>query len=156
MPVITVREYNPSNGALLGNISTLNYGRIVAGTHSRVKVLDVAFSEVSDVGNIKLGLISNAGITVNSNPEDLAADGSAANGHFGIESSSNFDSTKAASALTRHFAGVNGSVTAADANNVSVANRTETISDYVYLDVELSSAFVSAGNGAYKIFFDYS
>ena len=122
MPSLTVREYNPESGALLGNISTLNFGRITAGTTSAVKVLDVAFTGLTQVGNIKLGLISTGGLTVNSNPLDLASDGSAGNGHFGIESSASFDASKASSSLTRYFAGRNATSTAADSNNVSIEN----------------------------------
>jgi len=156
MPNLTVREYHAESGALLGNVSTLNFGKITAGTTSRVKVIDVAFSEVSAVGNIKMGLISTGGLTVNIDPQDIAADGSAGNGQFGVESSSEFDSAKASAPLSRHFAGVNTSITASSANNVSVGNRTSTISDYIYLDIEIGSQSVNAGNGAYKIFFDYS
>jgi len=155
-PSITVREYNPESGALLGNISTLNFGRITAGTHSRVKVIDIAFSEITAVGNIKLGLISSGGLTVNANPLSIDADGSASNGHFGIESGSAFNSSKAASPLSRHFAGLNTTVTAANSNNVSIGNRNPSVSDYIYIDIEIGAANVSAGNGAYKIFFDYS
>jgi len=156
MPSITIREYRPDNGALLGNISTLAFGRITAGTTSRVKVIDVAFSDLSAVGNIKIGLISNGGLTVNSNPTDIAADGSAGNGQFGIESSSVFDSAKASSALSRHFAGLNSTSAAGNSNNVSIGNRSSTISDYIYLDIEINSSSIGQGNGAYKIFFDYS
>ena len=156
MPSLTIREYHPDSGALLGNISTLQFGRVTAGVHSQVKVIDIAFSEVTDVGNIKLGLISSAGLTVNSNPTDIADDGSAGNGHFGIESSAVFDSSKAASSLSRHFAGLNTTITAGDSNNVSVGNRSDTISDYIYLDIEVDASSVGAGNGAYKVFFDYS
>ena len=156
MPSLTVREYNAESGALLGNVSTLNFGKITAGTTSRVKVIDVAFSEVSAVGNIKIGLISTGNLTVNIDPQDIAADGSAGNGQFGVESSSEFDSAKASASLSRHFAGINTSVTAADVNNVSIGNRSSSLSDYIYLDIEIGSQNVNAGNGAYKIFFDYS
>lgn len=156
MPTLTVREYNPESGALLGNISTLQFGKISAGTTSRVKVIDIAFSEVTAVGNIKLGLISSGGLTVNTDPQDISPDGSAGNGQFGVESSLEFDSAKASAPLSRHFAGVNASVTAADSYNVSVANRTSTISSFIYLDIEIGSNSVTAGNGAYKIFFDYN
>lgn len=156
MPKLTIREYNPESGASLGNVGVLNFGKITAGTTSRVKVIDVAFSEVSAVGNIKLGLISTGGLTVNVDPQDIATDGSAGNGQFGVESSSEFDSAKASAPLSRHFAGVNTSVTAANANNVSIGNRSSILSDYIYLDIEIGSQSVQAGNGAYKVFFDYS
>ena len=156
MPSLTIREYSPDGGALLSNISTLNFGRITAGTTSATKVIDVAFSEVTNVGNIRLGLISSGGLTVNENPANIAADGSSSTGHFGVESSSVFDSSKASSGLTRHFAGLNTSGTASDSNNVSIGNRTTTISDYIYLDIEMSSTLIGAGNGSYKLFFDYN
>jgi hypothetical protein len=156
MPNLTIREYHPETGALLGNISTLNFGRLTDGTTSVVKVIDIAFTEVSNVGNIKLGLISSGGLTVNSNPTDIASDGTASNGHFGIESSSSFDASKSAVPLSRHFAGLNGSVKSSNSNNVSIGNRTSTISDYIYLDIEIGGTSIGAGNGAYKVFFDYS
>jgi hypothetical protein len=156
MPSITVREYNPESGALLSNVSTLNFGKVTAGTTSKVKVIDIAFTEVTYVGNIKLGLISAGGLIVNSNPSNIASDGSASNGHFGVESTSSFDSSKASEPLSRHFAGLNGDVTDGNSNNVSIDNRTSTLSDYIYLDIEIGSTDIGAGNGAYKIFFDYS
>lgn len=156
MPSLSIREYNPDSGALLGNISTLSFGKVTSGTTSRIKVIDIAFTEITNVGNIKLGLISSGGLTVNTIPTDIAADGSSLNGHFGIESSSIFDSTKSASSLSRHFAGLNTTGTAANSNNVLIDNRTSTISNYIYLDIEMSSTMVGAGNGSYKIFFDYN
>jgi len=156
MPVLTVREYNPSSGAVLGNISTLNFGRITAGTKSSVKVIDIAFSEVSEVGNIKLGLISSGGLTVNSSPADISADGSSSNGNFGIEYSSGFDSAKASGPLSRHFAGLNSSIAAGDSNNVSIPSRSSSISDYIYIDIQVDASSVGASTGAYKIFFDYN
>ena len=155
-PTITVREYNPESGALLGNVSVLNFGRITAGTHSAVKVIDIAFGDVTSVGNIKLGLISSGNLTVNSDPQDIESDGSASNGFFGIEDSTDFSATTASGPLSRHFAGLNATVTAADERNVTIVNRSDTISGYIYIDVEIGSTNVSAGNGAYKVFFDYS
>ena len=156
MPTITVREYHPESGALLGNVSVLSFGRISAGTRSRVKVIDIAFTEITNVGNVKLGLLSSGGLTVNSNPTDIAADGSAGNGHFGIETTAVFDSSKASSPLSRYFAGINSTVTAGDSNNVSIPSRTSTVSNYIYIDIEVDASNVGSGNGAYKIFFDYN
>ena len=155
-PSITVREYNPESGALLGNVSTLAFGRITAGTTSKVKVIDIAFTDVTEVGNIKLGLISAGGLTINSSPTDVASDGSAGNGQFGIESTSEFDSAKASESLSRHFAGLNSDATAGNSNNVAIGNRSNTISDYIYIDIEIDAASAGGINGAYKVFFDYS
>lgn len=148
MATITVRSYHPESGALLGNITTLDFGKITVGSHSRVKVLDIAFEGVSSVGNIKLGLISSGGITV--------ADSSGSNGHFGFAQSSSFSANTTSAPLSDHFTGLNSSGTATDSNNKSVTARTSTLSNYIYLDVELGSTNLSAGNGAYKVFFDYS
>jgi hypothetical protein len=156
MPSLTIREYHPESGALLGNLSVLNFGRITAGTTSAVKVIDIAFTEVTQVGNIKLGLISSGGLTVNSNPTDIASDGSAGNGQFGMESSASFEASKASSPLARHFAGLNTTSTSSNTNNVSVDNRSSTISDYIYLDIEIDASSTDSTNGAYKVFFDYS
>jgi len=156
MPSITIREYNGDSGALLGNISVLNFGRITAGTTSATKVIDVAFTEVTSVGNIKLGLISSGGLTVNSNPSDIGVDGSSGTGNFGVEYSSAFDSSKAAGSLSRHFAGLNTTITSSNTNNVSIPNRSDTLSDYIYLNVQVDASSVGAGNGSYKLFFDYS
>ena len=156
MPVITLREYDAESGALLGNISTLNFGRITAGTTSAVKVIDIAFADVTSVSNVKLGLISSGGLTVNSNPTDITTDGSASNGQFGIESSSTFDSSKASNGLTRFFAGLNGTALAGNSNNVTVGNRSDTLSNYIYISIKVSASNSDSGNGAYKVFFDYS
>jgi len=146
MPSITIREYHPESGALLGNVAILDFGRITSGTHSRVKVLDIAFEDVSSVGNIKLGIISNGGISVTTGEE----------GHFGVLSSPDFSSSVAASPLPTHFSGLNTSGLSSDNNNFNVGNRSSTISDYVYLDIEIGSTNLETGNGAYKVFFDYS
>ena len=146
MPSITIREFHPESGALLGNISNLAFGTITAGTHSRVKVIDIVFTETSAIGNIKVGLIASGGISVVSN----------GTGRFGIANSQDFNSTLAASPLSTHFNGVNTSGTSSDENNQPIDNKTDTISNYVYLDIEIGSTNLSAGNGAYKIFFDYA
>jgi hypothetical protein len=146
MPSITVREYHSESGALLGNVSVLDFGRITGGTHSRVKVVDVAFEDLSSVGNIKLGIVANGGVTVATGSE----------GHFGVTSSPDFSASVASSPLTSHFEGLNTTGTASDENNEDIGNRSSTVSDYVYLDIEIGSSTVNSGNGAYKVFFDYS
>ena len=157
MANITIREYHPDSGALLNNISTLNFGKISSGTHSRVKVIDIVFSDATSVGNLKLGIIANGNIVVNPDPSSQNSDGSTSNGHFGIESTLSFDASKAATLLTRHFPGLNGTAESTSDNNVSVEMRSSTVSYYIYLDIEVSSTdATAAGNGSYKIFFDYA
>lgn len=155
MPSVTIREYNPTTGALIGNITSLSFGRIVAGSTSPVKVIDFAFTGVSSVSNVKVGLLSAGGLSVNPAPEGVTSDGSSSNGKFGIEHSSSFDLVRAKGPLTRHFAGINTSGTAADPNNVTVGARDETTSQFTYLDVELGSNDLGNGGGTYKVFFDF-
>lgn len=155
-PFITVREYSPEDGALLNNVSALSFGKITKGTHSRVKVIDLAFSGVTNVGNIKLGLIADAGQDVNLSLGTIYSDGSSSTGHFGIMSSQDFDASIASQSLTRHFAGVNNDATSTNDYNVSVDARGNNVSDYIYLDVEVGSSLTGTGNGAYKVFFDFS
>ena len=93
---------------------------------------------------------------VNEDPQGINSDGSSSNGHFGIQSSSSFSASTAGSPLTAHFAGSNSGSTADSQYNVSVGNKSSTISNYIYLDIEIGSGNIVAGNGAYKIFFDYS
>ena len=152
----TIREYNPSSGALMGTVSTLSFGKVSAGAHSRVRVFDIAFGSANTVSNLSIGLISNADIVVNPNPGTIYSDGSSQNGHFGIMSSQSFDPTISSQTLTRHYTGLNTTGTAADVNNVLVGMKSSTTSYYIYLDVEVASEATTAGNGAYKLFFDYS
>lgn len=156
MPNIIVREYNPESGILLGNITTLKFGKVISGSHSRVKVIDIAFEGVRSVSNIRLGIISNSGIAVNTDPQNLLPDGTASNGNFGIEHSGAFEQNKTKNPLSRHFAGLNGTASSSDRNNVLVGQRNDNISNYIYLDVRISAGSIGKSNGAYKIFFDYS
>ena len=156
MATISIREYNPNSGSLLGNVSVLSYGKITAGTRSSVKCLDIAFTDITNVSNLKLGLISSGNLTVNSNPTDISPDGSSSNGYFGIETTNAFDASKASGSLTRFFAGLNASITAADTNNVAIPMRAANISNYIYVSVQVDSSSTGAGVGSYKLFFDYN
>lgn len=156
MPNITVREYNPSTGALLGNITNIDFGGVSSGIHSGVKVIDIAFDGVENVGNLKLGIVSNGGLTINNEPSDIAEDGSSSNGRFGIMTSMEFNEVLSSENLSRHFPGINSSVSANNSNNVNIPMRSNNVSAYIYLDIELGSSSISDGNGSYKIFFDFS
>lgn len=155
MASVTIREYNSSTGALVGNVSNLSFGRLVAGSHSPVRVVDFVFTGVSEVSNVKLGLLASGGIIVNPSPEDLSSDGSSSNGRFGIEHSLSLDLTKAQGPMARHFAGTNSSESASDQNNVFVGTRDSVTSQFVYLDIEPATANLGAGAGTYKVFFDF-
>jgi len=155
MASLVTREYNPTNGDFIGNISSLSFGRITSGTHSPIKVIDLAFVGVASVSGVKLGLMSSGGLPVNDGPIDIAEDGSAGNGYFGIVHKVNFDPTISAAPLTRHFAGLNTSGTAGDDKNVEVGIRDDITSQFVYLDLEVVSSFLGSGTGLYKVFFNF-
>lgn len=154
MPTLTVREYNPANGDFIGNISSLSFGRITAGTHAPVKVIDLAFTGVTEVSGVKLGLMSSGGLPVNDDPRDIREDGSAANGFFGVMHTQTFDPMIAAVPMTRHFAGLNTDGTG-DGKNVEVGTKNNTTSQFVYLDLEMPSDFIGSGAGLYKVFFNF-
>lgn len=156
MPSITTREYNPSTGELIGNISSLSFGRIVVGTHSPVKVIDFAFVGMSLVSNIKLGLINSGGISVNNTPgQTHNSDGSVEQGKFGIRHTVNFDLSVASGPLTRHYDTPVSSGLASDPNNILIGIRTDTVSQFVYLDLNLDNTDLGSSAGVYKIFFDF-
>lgn len=154
MPSCTTREYHPTTGALLGNISSLNHGNVVVGSHARVKVIDFAFAGLTAVSNIKIGMTGST-LDINESPEDIQSDGSSGNGRFGVMHSDVFDKTLASSALGRHFAGLNDTGFATHSCNVSIGNRTDTVSQFVYLDMEFGANDVGVVSGTYKIFFDF-
>ena len=154
MPIATIREYHPISGAFLGNVTMFGFGEIEAGTHASVRVFDIAFDGASVINNIKLGLVSSGNVTANEGPTNVTPDGTSSNGHFGIETSSVFIPSKTTVPLTRHFAGVNTDGTSSNIYNVLIGNRSSMVSDFIYLDMEKSSADATASNGAYKLFFD--
>ena len=155
---ITIRQYNPDTGALLSNVNTISFGKIVGGTTSKTAVIDIAFSEVTEVSDISLGLINSGGLTVASNASDTSnnSDGSSTKGYFGIVSSAAFDSSIASNPLTSFFKGINATVTAGDVNNVEIPNRSATLSNYIYLNITPDAASTGSNSGSWKVFFNYS
>ncbi len=154
MANFTIREYNPHNGELLGNVSSLSFGRARTGIHSVVKVFDLVFSDVNSVSNLKIGIVASGDITVNINPGTVYEDGSVENGFFGIEKSAVFDSSRVSQPLVRHFAGINGTQLSDNTNNVLIPMRNSNTSEYIYLDILASRALDGLVNGAYRIFYD--
>ena len=135
-------------------MSSLNFGKVIAGSHTSVKVLDFAFSGVSLVSNVKLGIMSST-LDVNDSPQDVQDDGSASNGRFGIMHTDAFDKSIAGGNVGRHFAGRNESGLAVDPNNVLIGTKSATVSQFVYLDIELGGNDLGTSSGTYKVFFDF-
>lgn len=154
MPSVTVREYNPTTGALIGNVSSLNFGKVVAGSHTAVKVVDFAFSGITSATNIKLGITSST-LDVNDSPVDIQEDGSSSNGRFGVMHTDSFDKELSLSVLGRHVAGLNSTGLSNNPRNVNIGNRTNVVSQFVYLDIEIGANDLGTSSGAYKVFFDF-
>lgn len=153
MPTITFREYNPRTGAFIGNVSSLSFGNMAAGSHSATKVVDIAFTDVVSVDNVKIGVVNDGGITMADDSGDINADGSATNGRIGIEHTTAFVADKT---VARHFAGVNTNGAANNEYNVEVGTRNETTSQFVYLDIQPGTNSEGSGSIVYKVFFDFS
>ena len=153
MAAITTRQYNPINGALIGNISSLSFGNIPVGATSGVRLIDFAFSGVSSVSNVKIGLMSGGNVEINPSPQGVGGDGSAANGNFGIEHSETFVGK---TSLSRFFAGENSTNLSSDANNVAVGTRDSATSQFIWLNVTLGSSNLGDDAGTYRIFFDFT
>ena len=156
MPSITTREYNPTTGAFIGNVSSLPFGRIPVGSHSEVKVFDFAFTGVATVSNVKVGLIDSGSVVANASPSGISADRSSSNGKLGIMHSAAFDLSLAAGPLTRHFAGTNPTASPGSNRNVAIGERSTTVSEFVYMDVELGSNDLGVDAAVYKVFFDFT
>jgi len=150
---IIAREYNATTGAFIGNLTSLSFGNTPVGTHSPVKVIDLAFTGVSMVSNVKIAILST-GLTIADVPSNtINSDGTTASGYFGIAHSSNFISNNV---ISTHFRKVYNSKSI-PTNEVSIGTRdsASVISQYIYLDIQLSNANLGAQGGSYRIFFDY-
>jgi len=141
MPSLTLREYNPTTGEVVGPVDSMSLGRVSAGTHSPVKVYDVAFVGVNRVSSLKVGLVDASGISVP--------------GKFGVWNGDKFDAQKAAGPLTEHFPGLNLTMSANDPNNVEVGMRADDLSNFICIDVEMGVGDYGVVGAVYKFFFDY-
>ena len=155
MPTLTCREYNPTTGSFVGNVTSLSFGNTNVGSHTPVKIVDFAFTGVTSVSDVKLGLLDSGGLSVNDSPEDIGTDGSSANGSFGIMHSSSFDLQTAAGPLTRHFAGLSTGG-AGDSNNVEIGTRGVAVTQFVYLDLELGASDLGDGSALMKVYLDFT
>ncbi len=140
-----LREYNPNTGSLLGNVSNIDFGNISIGQFGWIRVFDIYVPGVSDISNVTLSITSSAPIPVNDAPIDIGPDGSAGNGNFGIEISTDF---LPKSSLVRFFAGLSLPVT--------VGSRGGNVSKYIYLNTKMAVSSAISGTVSYQIAFDYS
>jgi hypothetical protein len=139
------REYNPVTGNLMGIVSGFNFGNISIGEYGNVRVFDVYVPGVSNISNVKLSIVNSPHIPVNDSPTDIGPDGSAGNGNFGIETSSDFIPKNT---LTRFFSGVDAPVV--------VGVRGGNVSKFIYLNIKMATSAAVAGSVGYELFFDHS
>jgi len=139
------REYNPYTGNLLGTITSFDFGNVNVGNFASVRVFDIYVPDVTQIATVKLQITLSPQIIVNEAPIDIAADGSAGNGNFGIETSETFISRNT---LTRFFAGLNQPVT--------VGTRGNNVSKFIYMNIRMALDGASPGTVTYKVSFDHS
>lgn len=139
------REYNPVTGNLLGTVANFDFGNISIGEFGNVRVFDIYVPGVSNISNVKLAITNSPKIPVNESPIDIGPDGSAGNGNFGIETSTDFIPK---STLTRFFSGVDLPVT--------IGSREGNSSRFIYLNIKMALDGAASGSVVYKVYFDYS
>jgi len=145
MATATTREYNPSTGRVIGNISELKFGYVPIGKASVVKVIDLVVEDVSAISNVRLQVVASDNVPVNDSPTGIDSDGSAANGNVGIEHDVDFVPRRS---LSRFFAG--------ETLPVTVGGRSNKVSEYVYLNVKMNATSMGEGRMSYQWVFDVS
>jgi len=104
-------------------------------------VLLLKLPDTKAIGNIRLGLIENGGITFTPTI-------------FGVSTLPYLDTT---TVPKTYFQGVNTDSLADSPYNISVNNKDNISSEYVYININLPrNNFIGAGVLRYKWFFDYS
>lgn len=140
-----VREYNPTTGRLVGNVSSINFGNVNIGEFSAVKVLDIVVSDATLISNVSIEIRNSSTVAVNASPVGIAADGSASNGNFGVETSNSFVPRNT---LSRFFAG--------EGQPVSVGTRNSNTSKFIYLNAKMALSTPKSGTVTYRFYFDVS
>lgn len=118
-----------------------SYGTIAPDKTSKTIIISLNIPYVKAITNIKLGLISTGGIEF-------------ANNLFGINNSIELrdDITP-----DNHFQGVNTNKDSTSPYNVSIPNKDDHTSEYVYLNVKLpQNQIIGEGIIRMKWFFDYA
>jgi len=145
MATAITREYNPSTGRVIGNISELKFGHVPIGKSSAVKVIDLVVDGVAAVSNVRIQVTSSESVPVNDSPTGIGSDGSSANGNLGVEHDPDFIPRRT---LSRFFAGEGAPVT--------VGARGSNISEYVFLNVKMNATSAGSGKISYQWIFDIS
>jgi len=119
----------------------MNYGTIAPGETSKTIVVSLNVPHVKAITNIKIGMVETGGIEFS---DDI----------FGVISSIELrdDITP-----DNHFSGVNSDRSSTSPYNVSIPNKDNTTSEYVYLNVTLPrNQVIGEGIIRYKWWFDFA
>lgn len=142
--LVPVQTSNASDSPTTQNsllAQSLNFGTVAPNQTSKTIILQLNIPYVKAITNIRLGLVSTGGIEF-------------ANNLFGIASSIELrdDITP-----DNHFQGVNSSRDPASPYNISVPNKDNYASQYVYLNVQLPiDQVIGEGICRFKWFFDFA
>lgn len=139
-PIVNTNGSN-SNGTITFNSNSFSYGTIAPGETSETMIVFLNVPYSLSIKNIKVGLTHTGNINF-----DLAK--------FGIESLSYIDYNKIPNV---YFQGVNSSKSINSIYNISIENRSDITSYYVYLNVTLPrNNEIKGGIIKYMWWFDYS
>jgi len=120
---------------------SMTFGSIAPGETSKTIVAQLNIPNVKAITNIKLGLISTGSLTF-------------ANNIFGV--TSNYELISGYP-IENYFQGVNSNESASNAYNISIPNKNNYSSDYVYLNINLPSNNIFGTSVLrYKWFFEYA
>ena len=120
---------------------SLTWGTLAPGEKSDPIIIYLRATAAPAIRNIKLGLTNTASMSFASNVFGVATQ--PVTDHSFVPNTS--------------FIGVNSEKTSTNTYNISVPNRGENTSDYVYLDVQIPNDYQFKGETVrYKWWFDYS
>ena len=120
---------------------SFNFGTLAPGETSKTIIVSLEVVHADAIGNIKLGLINAGGIAFS-------------NDIFRIASSSELSDSIVPD---QFFQGINAEESEISIYNISIDNRLNNVSDFVYLSINLPiDNFLGEGVVRFKWFFDHS
>ena len=139
-----IQSSNASDSSTTQNsllAQSFSFGTIAPGQTSKTVIVSLNIPYVKAIANIKMGLISAGGITFS-------------NSIFGITSSVELRDDIVPD---NYFQGINTDKTSTNANNISIPNKDNHTSAYVYLNVQVpNDQVIETGIVKMKWFFDYA
>jgi len=142
-PTITLREYDNQTGEFVRSTPVLDYGIVLSGNSSGIRVVDFVITGVSAVSNFDITLTNSDGLEVSPSTATVI-NNVADDGNFGIEINTSFIKKTSL-----------GSFFSALDKEISVPMRIPVVTNYISLNI-LPGTFESADrNVEYNISFDF-